>query len=54
MGETAADLTAKILNGEEAGSLPVVLPQPQLIMSRAAAAHHGVPLPTDIRLLLRP
>jgi len=45
MGYAAAELVARVLKGEDAGSIPVVLPQPKLIMSGSAAEKHGVAIP---------
>ena len=47
MGGAAADLVAKILAGQDAHDLPVVLPAPKLILSKAAAAKQGVAPPAE-------
>lgn len=47
MGRTAAEQMAKILNGANPATLPVILPTPQLFISKAAAARHGVAVPDD-------
>lgn len=45
MGATAADQVIRVLNGEKAGDLPVILPTPKMIVSQAAADKHGVKIP---------
>lgn len=45
MGATAAAQMAKVLNGSDPATLPVILPQPKLFISKAAAAKHGVTPP---------
>ncbi len=47
MGFTAAELMAKVLNGIDPGTLPVVLPTPKFFISKHAAAKHGVVMPPD-------
>ncbi|WP_203103272.1 ABC transporter substrate binding protein [Skermanella rosea] len=50
MGKAAADLTADILKGADPRTTPVVLPQPRLMISSAAAAAHGIAPPDDALL----
>lgn len=45
MGAAAADVAARIMKGEKAGDIPVVLPQPKMIVSQAAADLHGIAIP---------
>ncbi|WP_081581796.1 ABC transporter substrate binding protein [Pararhodospirillum photometricum] len=47
MGGTAAEQVAKVLGGAPAGTLPVILPTPRLIMSKSAAEAHKVTVPAD-------
>lgn len=47
MGRAAAELVVKVLNGADAGTLPVVLPKPLLFISKASADKHGVTPPAD-------
>lgn len=47
MGVSAAELMAKVLNGADPATLPVVLPTPKFFISKAAAAKHGITLPAD-------
>ncbi|EWY42851.1 hypothetical protein N825_01730 [Skermanella stibiiresistens SB22] len=47
MGIASAELVAKVLQGGNAGSLPVVLPTPKFFISKAAAGKHGVTAPAD-------
>lgn len=47
MGAAAAELMAKVLAGQPASKLPVVLPKPAIIVSKAAAAQHNVVVPAD-------
>jgi putative ABC transport system substrate-binding protein len=46
MGRTAAEQAKKVIDGHYPGDLPVLLPPPRLIISRASAAQHGVAVPT--------
>lgn len=45
MGIASAEQMAKVLNGADAATLPVILPQPKLFVSKAAAVKHGVTPP---------
>lgn len=45
MGEAAAEVAAKILAGADASKTPVVLPTPSLVVSKTAAAKHGITIP---------
>ncbi|MBP2293747.1 ABC transporter substrate binding protein [Azospirillum rugosum] len=47
MGIAAAEQMAKVLKGESAATLPVVLPQPKLFVSKSAAARQSVTPPAD-------
>lgn len=47
MGVTAAEQMAKVLSGKSPATLPVVLPQPKLFVSKAAAEKHGITPPAD-------
>lgn len=47
MGGESAKLVAKVLGGADAGTLPIVLPKPRLILSKSAVAQHGVTAPAD-------
>lgn len=47
MGTTAAEQMAKVLNGADPATLPVLLPQPKLFVSKAASAKHGVTPPAN-------
>ncbi len=47
MGKAAAGLMAKVLAGEDAATLPVILPTPKLAVSESAAAQHGVTVPAE-------
>ncbi len=47
MGIAAAEQMARVLKGGNAASIPVVLPQPKLFMSKAAAARQSVTPPAD-------
>ncbi len=50
MGAAAAQQMAKILNGANPATLPVILPQPKLFVSKAAAAKHGITPPATAQL----
>ncbi|WP_158047410.1 ABC transporter substrate-binding protein [Skermanella pratensis] len=50
MGITAAEQMAKVLNGANPATLPVLLPKPKFFMSKAAAEKHGITLPPDVIL----
>lgn len=50
MGCSTAQLAKRVLNGEDAGSIPVVLPKASYVISRSAAALHGVEIPADALL----
>ncbi len=50
MGATAAEQMAKVLAGADPATLPVLLPEPRLFISQAAAAQHGVTPPADAAL----
>jgi len=45
MGGTAAEMVSKVLAGQEASRMAVILPTPKLIISSSAAARHGVTVP---------
>lgn len=45
MGYAAAELAAKVLRGQSAADLGVVLPHPKLIVSKSAASGQGLTLP---------
>lgn len=47
MGVASAEQMAKVLTGSDPASLPVVLPQPKLFVSKAAAAVHAVTPPAE-------
>ncbi|WP_159107375.1 ABC transporter substrate binding protein [Azospirillum sp. B506] len=47
MGGTAAEMIAKVLKGEDARKMPVVLPQPKLIVSKSTADLRKVAVPAD-------
>ncbi len=47
MGIAAAEQMAKVLKGADPATLPVVLPQPKLFVSKTAAAVHGITAPAD-------
>ncbi|MCW2242638.1 ABC transporter substrate-binding protein [Azospirillum canadense] len=50
MGAAAADVADRILKGADARTLPVVLPQPKMVVSKAAAAIHRITVPADALL----
>ncbi len=50
MGVAAAGVADRILKGADARTLPVVLPQPKLVVSKAAAAIHSITVPADALL----
>lgn len=49
LGSAAAELTAKVVSGTKPGDLDVVLPTPKIIISKAAAAKHGVTIPAGAK-----
>jgi|GEM_PF-1715790 len=51
MGVAAADLAAKILTGQDPATLPVILPDPKLIVSKDMAQRHGITVPAGARLI---
>lgn len=45
MGRVAADIAARVIKGEDAGTIAVVLPTPRLFVSKSAAAALGITVP---------